>query len=253
MPPGVLPTVSRPPISPPGFQPPAGGPAQSAVWSDDDRVRRAVGGVDEGDVQRAAVELLDRDLAVAGELVEQQVAAIHQVVRRVAVAQEARDRLVQAGELGRDLRRPRRPGRRSRRTGPAPSPAPRPSASARSGSSRSSAPAFWTSACLAARLSGDFERSDQAFQNFASWALMPLSPGSASDSSARVERLGLGLPVVQARVLAAELQVQELVADAAEALDVDAGAEVGAGRRRPSRRPAAAAPARPASVASWRE
>ena len=34
VPPGVLPTVSRPPISPPGFQPPTGGPAQSAVWSE---------------------------------------------------------------------------------------------------------------------------------------------------------------------------------------------------------------------------
>ena len=47
-----------------------------------------------------------------------------------------------------------------------------------------SAPAFCTSACLAARLSGDFERSDQAFQKLASWALMPVSPGSASASSA---------------------------------------------------------------------
>ena len=77
------------------------GPGRGLVG--DDRVRRAVRAVDERDVQRAAVELLDRDLAVAGELVEQQVAAVHQVVRRVAVAQEARDRLVQAGELGGDL------------------------------------------------------------------------------------------------------------------------------------------------------
>ena len=47
-----------------------------------------------------------------------------------------------------------------------------------------SAPAFCTSACLADSLLGDFSRSDHALQNFESWALMPLSPGSASDSSA---------------------------------------------------------------------
>ncbi len=46
------------------------------------------------------------------------------------------------------------------------------------------APACWTSACLAARSSGALERSDHDFQNFTSWALMPLSPGSESESSA---------------------------------------------------------------------
>src|SRR3954454_998965 len=44
--------------------------------------------------------------------------------------------------------------------------------------------AFCTSACLAAVPSGDLERSDHAFQNFASCWLMPFSPGSASDISA---------------------------------------------------------------------
>ena len=38
-----------------------------------------------------------------------------------------------------------------------------------------SAPACWTSACLAAWSSGAFERSDQDCQNFDSWALMPVS------------------------------------------------------------------------------
>src|SRR3954469_5453160 len=41
-----------------------------------------------------------------------------------------------------------------------------------------------TSACLADRSDGDFETSDHEFQNLASWALMPVSPGSESDSSA---------------------------------------------------------------------
>jgi len=53
-----------------------------------------------------------------------------------------------------------------------------------------------------------------------------------------VERGGLGIPLVDVGVLRAELRVKELVADAAEALDVDAGAElsdrlrVGLGRER---------------------
>ena len=94
-----------------------------------------------------------------------------------------------------------------------------------------SAPAFCTSACLAAALSGDFERSDHAFQNFDELGVDAVVAGLGERQLGGVERLGLGLPVVQARVLAAELEVQELVADAAEALDVDAGAEVGAGRR----------------------
>ena len=34
MPPGLRPTSSRPPIWPPGDQPPAGGPAQAAVLSE---------------------------------------------------------------------------------------------------------------------------------------------------------------------------------------------------------------------------
>src|SRR3954471_3265758 len=42
----------------------------------------------------------------------------------------------------------------------------------------------WTSACLADRSDGGFETSDQAFQNLASWELIPFSPGSWSDSSA---------------------------------------------------------------------
>src|ERR1700742_1554015 len=41
-----------------------------------------------------------------------------------------------------------------------------------------------TSACLADASSGDLERSLQALQNLSSAALTPLSPGSASDSSA---------------------------------------------------------------------
>src|SRR3954471_4277620 len=44
--------------------------------------------------------------------------------------------------------------------------------------------AAWTIACLAAVPSGALERSDQAFQNFESCSLMPLSLGSARASSA---------------------------------------------------------------------
>src|SRR3954469_19072021 len=46
-----------------------------------------------------------------------------------------------------------------------------------------SAAPVWTSDCLADRSSGDLDSVDQAFQNFDSLALMPLSPGSASESS----------------------------------------------------------------------
>ena len=46
------------------------------------------------------------------------------------------------------------------------------------------ASACCTTACLAASASGFFCRSDHDCQNFVSWALMPVSPGSASESSA---------------------------------------------------------------------
>ena len=55
---------------------------------------------------------------------------------------------------------------------------------------------------------------------------MPLSPGSASESSAVLSAVGPGLLLAEVRVLGAVLRVQELVADAAEAGDVDAGAEL---------------------------
>ena len=68
----------------------------------------------------------------------------------------------------------------------------------------------------------------------ASCALMPFSPGSASESSALSSASACARPLVDVRVLGAVLRVQELVADAAEALDVDAGAELRAGRCVPS-------------------
>ena len=60
-----------------------------------------------------------------------------------------------------------------------------------------------------------------------------------------VEALGAGLPVAEVRVLRAVLRVEERVADAAEALDVDAGPEVGAGLVGGAGRPGSAARARP--------
>ena len=58
---------------------------------------------------------------------------------------------------------------------------------------------------------------------------MPFSPGSESAELGTVEGAGAGGPLAQVRVLRAVLKVDELVADAAEALHVDAGAQVGAG------------------------
>ena len=98
-----------------------------------------------------------------------------------------------------------------------------------------SALACWTTACLAAWSSGFLERSDQDCQNFVSWALMPVSPGSASGELGGVQRLGARGPVGEVRVLAAVLRVQELVAHATEAFDIDAGAQVGTGRGRGAR------------------
>ena len=77
------------------------GPGRGLVG--DDRVGGAGRAVDERDVRRAAVEVLDGDLAVLRELIEQQVAAVHQVVRVIAVDHELADRRVQVGELRRDL------------------------------------------------------------------------------------------------------------------------------------------------------
>ena len=111
------------------------GPGRGLVG--DDRVGGAGRAVDERDVRRAAVELLDGDLPVLRELIEQQVAAVHQVVRVIAVDHELADRRVQVGELASRSWRPRRRGPwRSGRTARSRPAAPRPSASARSGSSR---------------------------------------------------------------------------------------------------------------------
>ena len=186
MPPGDLPTLSRPPISPPGVQPPAGGPVQAAVLS------ATIGYVDAGRRRRRRrrcveplVELLDRDLAEARELVEQHVAAVHQVVRRVAVGDERR-RSSCSGRRARSRSwRPRRPGRRSRRTGPARV------CCAATICERTDVDRVGQRARPAARAPawrprrpGPWRGPTRTFQNFASCALMPLSPGSASESSA---------------------------------------------------------------------
>ena len=63
---------------------------------------------------------------------------------------------------------------------------------------------------------------------------MPLSPGSAKDELDVLQRVRAGGLVAELHVLRAVLEVEELVADAAVALDVDAGAEHA--RRWPCRR-----------------
>ncbi len=87
-----------------------------------------------------------------------------------------------------------------------------------------------TSACLAEELVAAPERSDHAFQNLASCALMPFVARFGERELGAVERLGLRGPLAHVRVLRAVLRVQELVANAAEAGDVDAGAELRADR-----------------------
>ena len=223
---------SRPPIWPPGDQPPAGGPAQVAVWSVTIGYLVPVDAVDEGDVGRAAVELVDGDLAVLRELIDQQVAAVHQVVRAVAVDDERADRLVQAGELGRDLLdlaagagdlvvladrgalrgdhlRAHGVDRVGQRAG-----------------------------LLDERLLGGLvvRRLGEVRPGLPELGQLGLDAGVGGlveRELGGVEAFGPRLPVAQVRVLGAVLRVQELVADAAEALDVDAGAEVRAdgGRR----------------------
>ena len=78
-----------------------------------------------------------------------------------------------------------------------------------------SAPAFCTSDCLAAWLDGSVLTVDQAVKKSESFWLTPLSPGSESESSAVFERAGAGGLLLQARVLAAVLRVQEVVANPA--------------------------------------
>ena len=82
---------------------------------------------------------------------------------------------------------------------------------------------------------------------------MPFSPGSESAELGLVERAGAGRPLAEVRVLGAVLEVDELVADAAEGLDVDARAEVGARAAGDAARRDLAAPADATSAASWRE
>ena len=86
--------------------------------------------------------------------------------------------------------------------------------------------AWSISAWRAAMSSGEFERSAQPFQNFASWLAMPLSPGSDSDELNLVELRGARLLVAHLHRLGAVLEVEEGVADAPVALDGHAGAEV---------------------------
>ena len=96
---------------------------------------------------------------------------------------------------------------------------------------------------------------DHESQNRASCSLMPFSPGSLSASSARSSVLVRAAHSLQVGVLGAVLEVDELVADAAVGLDVDARAEVRAGaaddaagrdlrarRRRRARPPGASSP-----------
>ena len=250
-----LPIASRPPIWPPGDQPPAGGPAQVAVWSVDDRVARAA---------RSSTKetLVEPPWSCSTETWPYRESwsssRSRRSIRSFGLSPLATNELIvlfRLGELVRDLLRPRRrapaiasywPMRRVLRGDHLRADA--------SGSSRSARRPAATSACLAAWSSGDLERSDQACQNFGELGV-----------DAGVARLGereLGGVQTPRRAACqslrfvfwrAVLRVQELVADAAEALDVDARAEVGAGRRCRRRRPGSAARARRPASASWRE
>ena len=82
---------------------------------------------------------------------------------------------------------------------------------------------------------------------------MPFSPGSESAPSAWSSALRARRPLAEVGVLAAVLEVEELVADAAEGLHVDARAEVGAGAAGDAARPGCSSAGEATSVASWRE
>ena len=82
---------------------------------------------------------------------------------------------------------------------------------------------------------------------------MPFSPGSESATSARSSAPARAVHSPRFGVLAAVLEVEELVADAAEGLHVDAGAEVRARRRRRCRRTGISSAGAATSAASWRE
>ena len=218
------------------------GPVRGLVG--DDRVAGAAGAVDEGDVGRAALELLDGDLAVLRELIDQQVAAVHQVVRAVAVGDERADRLVQARELGRDLLdvaagagdrvvlahgrvlrgdhlRADRVDRVRQRAG-----------------------------LLDERLLGGLivRRLREVRPGLPELRQLGVDAGVGrlvERELGGVQTLGAGLPVAEVRVLGAVLRIQELVADAAEALDVDAASRGGRRSCCRRRRPGSAARARP--------
>ena len=99
---------------------------------------------------------------------------------------------------------------------------------------------------LGGALSGALERSDQDVPELRrAAALMPFSPGSASDELGAVERLGRAGHSLRFVFWLRNCESRNWSRTRRKPCDVDAGAEVRAGRRRPSRRPAAASPARP--------
>src|SRR4051794_16390388 len=181
--PPVLPIVSRPPIWPPGDQPPAGGPAQSAVWSVTIGYLVPV-------VPSTKETLVEPPWSCSTEIwpycESWSSSRSRRSIRSFGLSPLVRNDLI-------DVFRPASSAAIFETSPPTPAIWlywPVAASCAATICERTewiesvSAPACWTSACLAAWSSGDFARSDQDCQNFDSWALMPVSDGSLSESSA---------------------------------------------------------------------
>ena len=153
---------------PPGDQPPAGGPAQSAVSPVDDRVLGPGRAVDEGDVDRAAPGAARRRPGRARE--SWSISRSRRSIRSFGLSpsdDEGGDRVVQARELGRDLgdlaARRRRSWLYSARGGVLRGDR---SASGRRGSSRSARRPAGRAPAWRPDRRATFARSDQDCQNF---------------------------------------------------------------------------------------
>ena len=202
----------------------------------DDRVRRAGGElVDEADVDRAVGLGVDRHLPELRQLVEQLVAAVEKVVRHVAGGDEALDHVVELGDLVRDLGDLAagiagaggarevgvlRVGLGLRELDL------RPDGLERVGQARG----LLDERLLGGRLVAGGGREDRpGVPELRELLVDAVLARLGEPELGAIEGTGARGPLAEVRVLRAVLEVDELVADAAEALDVDAGAEVGAG------------------------